>query len=74
MCSKNCFQLSVSQFRENACILWKAILKVNFIFSQYYQSQSLYIFRPKVFPGVRELNGDGNETAEKRNSSRFDQM
>ena len=32
MCSKKCFLLSVSHFRDNVCTLWKAILKENFIF------------------------------------------
>ncbi|XP_028412837.1 interferon-induced very large GTPase 1-like [Dendronephthya gigantea] len=33
MSSKDCFQLSVSQFRERVCNLWNAILKENFIFN-----------------------------------------
>ncbi len=33
MCSKDIFQLSVSQFRQRVDILWEAMLRENFIFS-----------------------------------------
>ena len=32
MCSQKSFQLSISHFRKNVCILWNAMLKENFIF------------------------------------------